>query len=234
MIHGVTVLIPVLNEADIIEDNTTRLIDFLDGMASPFEVILVSNGSTDQTPDLGRKLAQSNKHIRFFNLPTRGVGRAFALGVREACFDNIVSLDMDLSIELELIPRALKLLDRYQVVVGSKKLGAQRRSFWRKAGSTIYIRTVRILLGLSFKDYSIAAKAYQRQAILDHLHRLDHGTSFVLDIIYHTLSGGGLAVEIPVYCEDFRPSKFNLIHEAVYRFDHLIRLWWKYRRRDFP
>ena len=228
---GLTVIIPVFNEAEIIEANTARLREFLEGLGRPFETILVSNGSTDRTAELGRELARNEAGVRFFDLPAKGVGRAFSLGVRQAGFERIVSVDMDLSTDLSFIGQALRLLDEYQIVVGSKKMGTQKRAFWRKAGSTAFILTARALLGMSFEDYSIAAKAYRREVVLRYLDRLDHGTSYVLDLIYHTLSEGGRAVEIPVFCEDFRASKFNLVHEALYRFRNLFRLWWHYRLR---
>ena len=50
-------------------------------------------------------------------------------------------------------------------------------------------------------------------------------------MIYHIRRAEGQAVEIPVYCEDYRASKFNLVSEALYRFRNLFRLWWRYRLR---
>lgn len=229
---GLSVIIPVYNEDEIIETNSRRLTAFLEELGRPFEVIVVSNGSTDRTVHLGRGLAEAKAGLRFFDLPDKGVGRAFRLAAEQARFDLIVSVDMDLSIDLGFIPQALLLLLENDIVVGSKKMGSQKRPFWRKAGSTSFILTARWLLGLPFEDYSIAAKAYRREVILKYLDRIDYGTSYVLDIIYHTLNGGGRAVEIPVYCEDFRVSKFNLVDEAVYRFRNLFVLWWKYRVRS--
>ena len=231
MTGGLSVIIPVLNEADIIEANTTLLVRYLERLHRPFEVILVSNGSTDGTEVLGRQLAETLAPVRCFSLPEPGVGRAFALGVRRAAHDLIVSVDMDLSIDLGFIERAVGFLEQYEIVVGSKKMGSQARALWRRAGSTAFIMTARLLLGLDFKDYSIAAKAYHRHVILRYLDRIDHGTSYVLDIIYHTLSDGGRALEIPVWCEDFRASQFNLMNEAVYRFHRLFILWWRFRVR---
>ena len=224
-----TVLIPVYNEADILEGNVRRLLEFLESLERPFEVIIVSNGSTDGTDESGLRLARENDRLRFYTLPEKGVGRAFSLGVREAGADLIISVDMDLSIDLGFIPLALDLLGDYQIVVGSKKMGSQKRTSWRKAGSTAFILTARMLLDLTFNDYSIAAKAYHRDVILKYLDRIDYGTSYVLDIIYHTLAAGGRGIEVPVHCEDYRASKFNLVHEALYRFRNLFRLWWDYR-----
>ena len=228
---GASVIIPVLNEEEIIEGNTRRLAAFMAELDRPFEIIIVSNGSTDRTDEIGLKLAAEMDCLHFHRLPIRGVGRAFVLAVHEARFDQIVSVDMDLSIDLAFIPQALDLLEDNQIVVGSKKMGSQRRTFWRKAGSTAFILTARVLLGLDYEDYSIAAKAYRREAVEPYLDLVDYGTSYVLDIIYHTLAAGGRAVEIPVHCQDYRASRFNLINEALYRFRNLFLLWWDYRVR---
>ena len=231
MKSGLTVLIPVIDEQDIIEANTLRLLDYLRNFGQVFEIIIVSNGSTDSTSEIGRRLDRTIEEVRFFEIPARGVGRAFSQGVDKALYDQIISLDMDLSIELDFIPRALVLLSEYQIVVGSKKMGSQNRSFWRMAGSTAFILTARLLVGLPYKDYSIAAKGYHREMILKYLDRIDDGTSYVMDIIYHAQKDGKAAVEIPVFCEDYRPSKFNLLDEARYRFRNVFLLWWRYHIR---
>ncbi|MBW1708741.1 MAG: glycosyltransferase family 2 protein [Deltaproteobacteria bacterium] len=229
---GMTVLIPVLNEGDIIKANTERLLAYCRKLSQPFEIIIVSNGSTDQTNELGRKLGRDLDEIHFLEIPEKGVGRAFTIGVKQANFDRIISVDMDLSIDLGFINQALDLLQENHIVVGSKKMGSQNRTLWRMAGSRVFILTVRALIGLPFEDYSIAAKAYRREIIVRYLDRIDYGTSYVLDIIYHALSDGGRAIEVPVYCEDFRPSKFNLFNEALYRFYNVFRLWWNYHLRS--
>ena len=196
-----------------------------------FEIIIGSNGSTDNTVLLGERLADQYPMINFFHLPQRGVGYAFRHGVRIARYDFIVSLDMDLSVELGFTEEALNLLhDGCEIVVGSKKMGHQKRSTFRIMGSGLFILCARLLLSLSFEDYSIAAKAYRRSVLLRHLDRIDHGTSYVIDIIALVHRDGGRIIEIPVWCEDFRASKFNIIREGVYRFPNLFKLWWTLNR----
>jgi glycosyltransferase involved in cell wall biosynthesis len=231
MSNGFTIIIPVFNEADIVETNTRSLVAYLAGLNRSFEVLLISNGSTDQTERLCAGLSRDDQRVRYYSLPKKGVGRAFAVGVTEARFDRLVSVDMDLSIDLDFIPRALDYLENISVVVGSKKKGIQHRPLWRRAGSTIFIITARLLLGLKFEDYSIAAKAYRRDVISQYLDRIDYGTFYVMDILYHALSDGFSAIEIPVWCLDRRPSKFNLPREALYRFRNLFLLWWRYHVR---
>jgi glycosyltransferase involved in cell wall biosynthesis len=215
-LKGFSIIIPVYNEADILCENAEKLLAHLEPRHKTFEIIIGSNGSIDRTASLGKKLSRKHPLIHFFHLPQRGVGYAFRHGVQMARYDYVVSLDMDLSVDLDFIERALGLLDRgYVVVVGSKKMGEQQRSL-----------CARFLLGLPFEDYSIAAKAYRRKVLLKYLDQIDHGTSYVIDVICLVDRGGGQIIETPVWCVDYRTSKFNIIHEGVYRFSNLFRLWW--------
>jgi hypothetical protein len=84
-----------------------------------------------------------------------------------------------------------------------------------------------MLLGLPYVDYSIGAKAYRKEAILRYLNTIDHGSSYVIEIIYRAWRNRTKIIEIPVWCEDTRGSKFNLLHEGVYRFSNLFKLWFK-------
>jgi len=224
------IIIPVYNEEGIIIENTEKLVIFLDKLYSEYEIIICSNGSTDSTPEKGRELEQKFPgKVRFFHLDDRGVGLAFEKMVNEASYDKIISVDMDLSVDLSFIPICVNLLNKNSIVIGSKKLGLQRRSFFRKFASNTFIFLVKILLGLNFHDYSIAAKGYRKKDIIDRLSEIDHGSSYVIDVIYFAKKKGLRIKEIPVYCHDIRKSKFNIYQESIYRFNNLLKLWFRER-----
>ena len=227
-----TVGIPVYNEEAILVPNTERLIAFLDGLGRDYEVLIGSNGSTDSTTALGTDLTRRFPQVTFFHIPERGVGLAFRECVRRARYPLLVSVDMDLSVDLAFVPAALALLKTNDIVVGSKKLGNQKRSFFRKLGSDSFLRATRLLLGLDYDDYSIAAKAFRVATLRHFADRINEGSSYVLEICYLTQRTGGHIVQVPVSCEDWRTSKFNLVHEALYKYGHLLRLW--ARRRAVP
>lgn len=223
---NVSIIVPVYNEEDIIVENTGRLVKFLDGLKIDYEIIIYSNGSTDSTVEKGQELERKfPKRMRFFHTNERGVGIAFRNAVMQASFDNIISVDMDLSIDLNFIPRCLDLLEENSIVVGSKKLGTQKRSFFRLLASDIFIALTRLLLGLNFHDYSIAAKGYRKQDIIDRISEIDSGSSYVVDIMYFSKLKNLKMTEIPVFCDDTRKSKFNIYNESVYRLKNLLRLW---------
>ena len=225
-----TIGIPVYNEEAILVANTERLIAFLDGIGPQYEILIGSNGSTDSTTALGVDLSRRFANVEFFHLPERGVGLAFREFVRRARHPFLVSVDMDLSVDLSFIPTALGLLETHDIVVGSKKMGNQKRSAFRKLGSDSFLQAVRLLLGLTFDDYSIAAKAFRVAVLRRFVDRIDAGSSYVLEMCYLTQRAGGKIVQVPVSCEDWRASKFNLMHEAVYKYGHLLRLFLRTRR----
>jgi glycosyltransferase involved in cell wall biosynthesis len=221
-----SVFIPVYNEEDIMVSNTEKLISYLGRFGAAFEIIIGSNGSDDKTPKLGEMLAGKYSRIRFFHMDEKGPGEAFRYGVEIARYNNIVSLDMDLSIELDFIDKALTLLDSgYDIIIGSKKMGQEKRSFARKLGSDLFVLTARALMDISFVDYSIGAKAYKRNLLMDYLHKIDHGTAYVLTLVYLAHKRGKRVIEVPVLCEDYRGSKFNIIYEGLYRFAQLFKAW---------
>lgn len=226
-----TVGIPVYNEEAILVPNTERLLDYLKEFGCEFEVLIGSNGSTDATTALGVDLSRRFPRVRFFHVPDRGVGFAFRRFIEEARYPHLVSVDMDLSVELNFIPRALELLETHDIVVGSKRMGNQKRSWFRKLGSDSFLRAVRLLLGITYDDYSIAAKAYRVETLRRYVARVNTGSSYVLEFCYLTHRDGGRVVQVPVSCEDWRSSRFNLLHEALYKYNHLVRFWLRTRRR---
>jgi hypothetical protein len=137
---------------------------------------------------------------------------------------------MDLSVDPAFVTTALRELETHDLVVGSKKVGEQKRSRFRKLGSDSFLLATRVLLGLTYADYSIAAKGYRVEVLRRHLDRIDAGSSYVREIAYLVQRAGGRIDQVPVTCEDWRESRFNLWSEARYKYAHLLRLWVRRRR----
>lgn len=221
-----TIFIPVYNEEQIIIKNTEKLIDYLNGLKIPYEIIIGSNGSTDRTPELGGVLQEKYPHlIKFFYIDQKGPGAAFRKGISLASHDHIISVDMDLTVDLNFIKMANSLLGDFDLVVGSKRMGSQKRSLVRKLASVSFIFCSMIMLGLSFDDYSLAAKAYKKKVLQGCLDKIGNGTFYVIEVLYYATKNNYNTVQIPAPCHDERRSKFNLIHEGFYRFGSLFKLW---------
>ena len=226
-----TVAIPVFNEAAILRENILRLCSYLDAIGS-YEILIGSNGSTDATVDICKQLARENSRIRYFAIDERKVGTVFQRFLHEARSDALVSVDMDLSIEMDFIPRSLQLLEQHDLVIGSKKLGVENRSLVRRFGSDLYIWTVRALYRMDSHDYSLAAKAYRVSFFRPFAARLSDHTNYVVDCVYLSKLNDGRSTEIPVACDDHRPSRYNLRREAWEKYSYLFKLWHRHRRTE--
>ena len=224
MEKGLSIMIPVYNEEEILVKNTKRLIKFLNKLKLPYEILICDNGSTDNTPNLGKKLqSQFPRKVKFLAIPeNRSVGFAFKRMVEVSSFNNLISLDMDLSVNFEhFIPKCLELLKSNSMVIGSK-IGKQKRPFYRKMMSNIFIFLVKILLGLEFSDYSIGAKGYRKEYIIDKLDAIDRGTFYVIKLVYFLKKKNLKITEIPVEVYDVRKSRFNIFQDAIYRGINLL------------
>lgn len=221
----ISIVIPVFNEEKILKESTEKLSDWLALRPTPFEVIVVDNGSTDQTSKVAHDLETTYPWFRFFKIPEKSVGRAFVKGVREAKYPFIISLDADLSSDLIFIQYAESLLKYSSMVVGSKSLGQQNRSVLRILGSQFYLFVTQVLFRMSITDYSMSSKAYRREAILPILDEIDTWTAYVFEICVWLMQNKKAVLQIGVGCEDHRQSRFNLIHEGYYRYWNLYRVW---------
>src|SRR5207247_8558326 len=132
--------------------------------------------------------------------------RCLLLAVREAGrrarYPWLVSLYMELSVDLSSGPTALDLLETHDIVVCSKKLGNQNRSLFRRLGSELFLWSVRRLLGIAYEDYSIAAKAFRVATLRRFLDRSDLGSSSGLAACFLTHRMGARVIPAPDPCED--------------------------------
>ena len=224
-----SVFLPVYNEETLLVSNTEKLLKVLAKLKTPFEIILGSNGSTDQTRSLGQKLQETYSNVRFFHLRRKGTGHAFKKAIALMRYKQLICLDMDLSVDLDFVEKALVQLKKSNIVIGSKKLGVENRTWVRRIGSDSFIACSKWLLGIPYDDYSIGAKAYSKP-VLDHFAKaIGQGTFYVQYMVFWALQDGFKVVQIPVDCMDHRKSRFSLIWEGAYRFLCLGLLWFSGR-----
>jgi glycosyltransferase involved in cell wall biosynthesis len=115
-----SVVVPCLNEEDVICDTHRRLTAVLERTPLPFEIIYVDDGSTDTTPDLLRDLQVRDSRVRIVRF-SRNFGHQIAItaGLEHASGDAVAIIDADLQDPPEVILEFLqKWMDGYDVVYG--------------------------------------------------------------------------------------------------------------------
>jgi len=134
---SISVVVPVYNSELILPELVKRLEPVLTGVAREYELVLVNDGSRDQSWKIIQEQSRSHPWVRGINL-TRNYGQHNALlcGIRAARFDTLVTMDDDLQHPPEEIPKILaKFGEGYDVVYGATKSG--RQGLWREVASQI-------------------------------------------------------------------------------------------------
>src|SRR3954449_6006233 len=117
-----SLVIPAYNEQENVEALLQRVGAALAQVGRPFEVIIVDDGSTDQTPKLLDDAMAKLPWLRVLRLVKNcGQSAAFDAGFKAARGDVVATIDADLQNDPEEIPRLLPLLDGYDMVTGWRK-----------------------------------------------------------------------------------------------------------------
>ncbi len=136
-VPNISIIVPVYNSQNTLADLVHRLTQVLPGISHEFEIILVNDGSRDQSWQMIEKLSKDYDCIRGLNLMRNfGQHNALLCGFRAARFEIAVTLDDDLQNPPEDIYKLIQELEKgYDVVYGTPKKQAQ--SLWRNFASFI-------------------------------------------------------------------------------------------------
>jgi glycosyltransferase involved in cell wall biosynthesis len=166
----VDVVIPVLNEAHVLEESVATVRDFLEkNLAYRWNVVIVDNGSTDSTFDIAQTLANRFRDVRFVHLEERGRGRALREAWQRSVAEVVLYTDVDLSTELAALPKLVHALiqEGYDIAIGSRLAKGSKtvRCFKREITSQVYNLFIKCVLFTKFTDAQCGFKAVTREVV---------------------------------------------------------------------
>lgn len=195
-----SIVVPVYNEAENLQPlleavrRAMSTADMLDDDA--WELLLVDDGSTDATREIGDRMARRDRSVRFIPL-ARNYGQTAAM---QAGFDAargrvIVSMDGDLQNDPADIQRLVRTLEEgYDLVVGYR-VDRQDKLITRKVPSWVANRIIAWLTGVGIRDNGCSLKAYRRE-LLDRVVLYSDMHRFIPAMAVAT--AGARVAEIPV------------------------------------
>ncbi len=173
----ISVLIPVLDEAETVLRLTRQVTEVLDGLGRSFEIIFVDDGSTDATADRVKEAHAADPRVKLVRL-RRNFGKAAALcaGFDMATGPCLITMDGDLQDDPEEIPRFLEKLEGegLDLVSGWKRRRQDPAS--KRFASRLFNWVTRRLADVDLHDFNCGFKASRREvleqiALYGELHR---------------------------------------------------------------
>ncbi len=222
-----SIVIPVYNEEQILEEAVTALVGKVRGLGRSFELILAANGCRDRTIPLAMELSQKFPEVRLLECPTPNYGAALKLGMLQARGDVVLCDEIDLC-DVDFYRRALDVLDRDEadLVVGSKAMAGadDRRPALRKAGTRVINGMLRVSLGFQGTD-THGLKAFRRTALLPVIHAcVVDKDLFASEFVIRAQRSGVASMEIPVSLEEQRKPSIHLVRRVPNVLRNLARL----------
>lgn len=183
-----SVVIPAFNEEHRLEPTLRRLHEYLGSQDYSWEIVVVSNGSTDDTSGLVRRISAEMPNLQLIDLSERGKGIASRTGALHSRGDIVFLCDADLSMPPQALGAFLHAIERADVVAGSREAQGSKRYLepWhRHFMGRVFNRLVQTIAVKGIEDTQCGFKAIRRAAANDLFseQRLN-GFAFDVELLY--------------------------------------------------
>jgi dolichyl-phosphate beta-glucosyltransferase len=222
-----SVVIPAFNEAARLPRTLARVRAYLDARAQPYELLVVDDGSSDDTARVVRDVGAPVALLSY--APNRGKGHAVRTGMLAASGERRLMTDADLSTPIEELARLEAELARgFDVVIGSRAVAGARievhQPLYREAMGRLFNRLVQALLLPGLHDTQCGFKLWSARAAEAAFRacRLD-GFSFDVESLFVARRRGLRIAELPVVWRNDAASRVGAFGGA-FAFLDLVRI----------
>ena len=159
----VSVIVPLFNEEESLQPLANEIRKALKPVNISYEIILVDDGSTDNSLKIIREICKPDKRFRYISFRKNyGKSAALQVGFKEATGDVVVTMDADLQDDPNEIPNLIKKLEEgYDLVSGWKK--KRQDPFIKKSSSKFFNFVTRLMSGIKIHDFNCGLKAYRKE-----------------------------------------------------------------------
>jgi len=226
----VSILIPIYNEAGILREAASELIERLTALNLSYELVLAENGSVDGTVAICEELAARYPQVRFFSVGSPGRGN-YGQALREAILDArghyVFCDEIDLC-DVQFYADALAVLEagKAELVIGSKLAhgATDERPLLRHAGSVVINGLLRYTLGFKGTD-THGLKAFRREPLLPIARScIVDRDLFASEFVIRAERAQIPIVEIPVRIKEKRAPSVHLLRRVPNVLQNLAKL----------
>jgi glycosyltransferase involved in cell wall biosynthesis len=221
-----SILIPIYNEAEILERAVRDLIAELAKHPWTYELILCENGSRDATREIGAALAAEFPRVSILSYHEPNYGGALREGMRKAQGEILVCFEIDFW-DVDFVAQALPRIEHNDMVIGSKRAAGatDNRPFIRRLATRVFNLLLHVLLGFKGTD-THGLKALRRQSVTDIIEVCETDRDvFVTELIVRAQYLGLAISEIPIAVHEIRPAPINIYRRVPKALKQVMRLW---------
>lgn len=228
-----SIVIPAYNEGKRIGATLEELLRYAGQQGWELEIIVVNDGSRDDTGEVVGRWAAGHACIRVLENPgNRGKGYSVRSGMRQAKGEVLLFTDADLSSPIAEAPRLLEAIRQgADVAIGSRWLVAEmqtrRQPVYRQFLGRLFNLGLWAILGLNFRDTQCGFKAFRRdpaQAIFAR-QRIERW-GFDPELLFLARKLGLRTVEVPVHWAHDHRSKIHPLRDGLRMIGELLAIRW--------
>lgn len=211
-----TIIFPVLNERLRLESGVVRTVEYLEGMDfTDYEIIIVDNGSEDETPQIAAKLCGKYERVNYERISIRGVGAAFRRGVEISHGDVVGYMDIDLSTNIRHLGEAVHIFRTRPEIAylnGSRfarESDTRGRKWYRRLTSQGLLVLLKCLLGMKSTDAICCFTFVRRETALSLVEGCsqDNGWFYMIEFLLRAEKRGVEILDYPVeWQEDYNTT----------------------------
>ncbi len=235
-----SIVIPAYNESARLAASLDQVLAYVHAQAWDAEVVVVNDGSRDNTAEIIREFAAKDPIVKLLENPgNRGKGYSVRNGMLHAQGRILLFSDADLSAPIEEAPKLLQALEAgADIAIGSRWLRAEtqthRQPLHRQLFGRIFNLLLRMSLGLQFADTQCGFKAFKRsaaQAIFP-LQKIERW-GFDPEILFLARKMGLKVAEIPVAWGHSGGARINPLVDGAKMFQEMLRVRWYSITREY-
>lgn len=229
-----TIIFPVLNERLRLKSGITRTVEYLKKIEfDDYEIIIVDNGSEDETPEIAAGLCERYARVRYERISVRGVGAAFRRGVALSRGEIVGYMDIDLSTNIRHLGEAIHIFERMPEIeyINGSRFAAQSdtkgRKWYRRITSQGLLILLKVFLRMKSTDAICGFTFVRRETALSLVEGCsqDNGWFYMIEFLLRAEKRGVNVLDYPVEWQEDYNTTVRIMKTVCNYLTQIVRLF---------